>query len=176
MGFTVEVYEWEGDQTQALRNFTWRSKQFVFDNRPSHLYAVILFDQGDLEDYFAAVEAWYDVIRQNRLILLTQGIFQDGLPDGSGFPIGTQPITGTTLINPGPFPQYAGDLELTFRAYVDEVLQFTKTILNQRPFRVGTRKRGRRWSFELEGNVDRVLRMDVASSMQEIKAPIQEGD
>ena len=174
MGFTNEVQEWEGDQTQAIRNFLWRSKQFVFDNRLSNIYCVIIFDQGDLEDFNQAVQDYNDAIRKNRLILLSGDLFDDDLPDGSGFGIGTKPITGTNLIDPGPFPVYAGDLELTLRVYVNEVLAFTKTIINERPFRIGARKRGRRWSFEIEGNVDRVKRMDFASSMEELKAMIQE--
>ena len=175
MGFTNEVQEWEGDQTQAIRNFTWRSRQFLMDSRLSHLYAVIQFDQGDLEDFNQAVQEYNDIIRQNRLILASgAAIFPDGLPDGSGFGLLSRPLIGTTLTDPGPFPTYAGDLTLTFRVYVNEVLSFTKTIINERPFRIGARKRGRRWSFEIEGNVDRVKRMDFASSMEELKAMIQE--
>lgn len=175
MPFTNEIFQWEGDTTQALRNFIWRSKQFVFDNRPSHLYGVILFDQGDLADYNQAVADWEDAVRKNRLILQARGVFPDSLPDGSGFGLGVRPITGTTLVDPGPFPTYTGDLTLTLRVYVNEILSFTKTIINQKPFRIGTRKRGRRWSFEIEGNVNRIKRMDFASSMDEIKAMIQEG-
>lgn len=176
MAFTSEVYEWEGDQSQTLRNFIWRSRQFLFDSRPSHLYGVVLFDQGDLADFAEAVALWEDAVRKNRLILQAQGIFTDSLPDGSGFGVGVRPITGTTLVDPGPFPIYTGDLNLVLRVYVNETLQFTKTLIDQLPFRIGTRKRGRRWSFEIEGNVPRVKRMDFATSMQEIKAVIQEGE
>lgn len=176
MGFTSEIYEWEGDTTQAFGNFIWRSKRFLWDSRPSKLYAVILFDQGDLADFEQALRDYQAIITANQLLIASGTIFPGPqLPSGSGFQIGNRGVTGTLLQNPGSLPIYSGDLTLTLRVYVDGVLRFTKTVISQLPFRIPTRRRGRAWEFELEGNVDRVRRMDFAASMEEIKAAMQEG-
>lgn len=176
MGFTTEVYEWEGDTTQAFGSFIWKSKRYLLENRPSKLYAVILFEQGDLADFEQALQDYQAAVTANQLLIASGWIFPGPqLPSGSGFQIGNRAVTGTSLQNPGPLPVYGGELSLILRVYVDGVLRFTKTVISQKPFRIPTRRRGRAWEFELEGNVDRVRRMDFASSMQEIKAAINEG-
>lgn len=175
MGFTQIVYEFEGDTTQALAPFLWRTREFLWDHRPGTLYGAIQFDQGDLADFEQALKDYQAIITANRLLISSGTLFPGpALPSGSGFQIGNRSITGTLLTDPGPIPTYAGDLTLTLRVYVDGVLRVTKTVASPKPFRLAAKKRGRAWAFEIEGNVDRVKRMDFASSMEELKAAINE--
>ena len=165
--------EFEGDQTQALQNFTWRTRENTYDNRLRMNYGVILFNQGDLAAFDAAVQAYYDTINANQTILSSDRIIYETGPH-EGFGIGDRAITGTLLTDPGSLPQYSGDLTLTLNTYVGGTLKNTKTIINELPFRISDTGQGRVWEFEIVGNVTNVKRMDFASSVEELKVQIQE--
>ncbi len=173
MGFTTEIMQFEGDTTQALNSFTWRTRENTYDNKLRMNYGVVLFEQGDLLAFEAAVQAYNDIIIANQNTLSSNRIIYENGPH-EGFDIAARALAENLLIDPGSLPVYAGDLTLTLNTYVDGTLKNTKTIIGEQPFRIPDTGKGRLWEFEIIGNVEKVKRMDFASSMEEIKQILQE--
>jgi len=162
------IYEWEGDATQALNPFTFKCRKEMFPDRVRFIYARVLFEQGNLDDYYALVAARNDVIKRN-LAKIAEGTI-DGVGGrvGGGFWFGEVAVAGDELEDVPDEPVYAGDLSLSLKVYVDGTLENTISVYNQKPFRIGVPKRSTEWDFELVGNVDKVHQLDVVSSMAEL--------
>ena len=79
------------------------------------------------------------------------------------------PIAGDNLEDVPVEPEYNGELELTFRLYTDDVLRHTKQLYTTQIFKLPGGYRGRRHYFEIEGNVERIKRIDLATSIWELK-------
>jgi len=174
MGYQTEIYEWEGDPTQAFANLVWKSRQYNHQVRLRYGYGRIYFTEGDFDEYVALVNEYNDIIKRNLDLLGYGKIIHDSGP-WVGFQLGTLPVTGTYLEDVPQVPSYAGDKELTLRVYRNGALIFTKSIYSEKPFRIEPNKRGRMWEFEIEGNVERIEAADFASSMDELKQLQREG-
>jgi hypothetical protein len=59
-------------------------------------------------------------------------------------------------------------LGLTFKLYADGVLKFTKQLYTNRIFKLAGGYRGQKWIVSLTGNVAKVQRVDVGTSVEEI--------
>lgn len=170
MGNANMIYEWEGDSSQALSNFTHKGRKELFPKRVRFVYARVLFVQGDLDDYWDLVEARNDVINRNKAKIAEGTIDGSGGRVGGGFWFGEESVTGDALEDVPDEPTYSGDLSLSLKIYVDGTLENTISVYDTKPFRIGVQKRSADWEFELVGNVDKVHRLDVASSMRELMA------
>jgi len=168
MGFINNIFEWEGDQTQAFGNLLWRSKEYLYPKKIRFAACRIIFNTGDLEAYWALVEERQAIIDRNADKLATGQLGTIGGLEG-GYIHAQYPIAGDNLEDVPAEPVYAGDLELTFRLYTDDVLRHTKQLYNTQIFKLPSGYRGRRHYFELEGNVERIKRIDLATSVWELK-------
>lgn len=173
--YSSEVYQWEGDATQAFSNFIWETKQYNHQGRLRYNYARIFFTEGDFDAFNAALDAYNDIINRNLDRLSSSNVIHQQGP-WQGWEIGTLPVTGTYLEEVPSQPVYSGDKMLSFKAYCDNELVSTRLVYNERPFRLGqTIKRGREWEFIFEGNVDRMQQVDMATSVDELKQTQSEG-
>jgi len=164
---TNTVYQFEGDQTQALTNMTWKSKLFISPKKVTINVARVIFDEGDLDDFWDLVNARAEQIRRNERLLAEGAV--TGTELGGGLTFAEYVLAGDGLETVVAAPSYSGDLSLTFKLYADDTLKFTKTLYTSEIFKCSTGYRSREWYFQLEGNVDSVLRVDAATSIRELK-------
>jgi hypothetical protein len=173
--YASEVYQWEGDSSQAFSNFIWKTKQYNFQTRLRFNYARIYFTEGDFDTFNALLDAYNNVIARNLDRLSSENIIHAQGP-WQGYEIGTLPLAGTYLEDVPTEPVYSGDKMLSLKAYCNNVLVSERLVYNERPFRLGQDiRQGREWEFILEGNVDRLQQIDLASSMDELKQEQSEG-
>lgn len=164
---TNNVYEWEGDLTQALGNFYWESREFVTPGRPRLSCARVVFTEGDLAAYWQGVLDREEIIDRNAQKLATGLLGTTGGAEG-GYIHAAYPIAGDNLEAVPTAPVYGGILSLKFYLYADGVLKMTKQLYTSRIFKLKDGYRGQKWKIILEGNVDKVQKLDVATSVQEI--------
>jgi len=167
MAYDNIVYEWEGDPTQAYSNMVWESPEIVADGRIRMNCARILFNTGDLEAFYQTIIDRDELIARNAAKLATGQLGTTGGSEG-GYVFGLYPLAGDNLETVPAAPTYGGVLELTFKLYADGVLKFTKQLYNNRIFKLAGGYRGQKWIVRLEGNVEKVQRVDVATSVEEI--------
>ena len=169
MGNANLVYEFEGDTTQALASFDFKSRMFRFPRRVRLAYGRVLFTKGDLADYWDLVEARNDVIARNLAKIAEGSIDGAGGRIGGGFWFSEEPIAADTLETVPAVPVYSGDLTLVLEVYKAGTLAATKTIYHDKPFRLGVSGKDTDWEYELVGNVDAVHQIDIASSIREMR-------
>ena len=174
MGNPNRVYEWEGDSSQAFGSYTYKVKRFLVSKRVRFAFARILFELGDFEDHWDLVKVRNDVIARNLAKIAERSIDGAGGRVGGGFWFAEAPISGSTLETVPDLPVYAGDKTLVLKTYVGGVLQSTKTIYSDRPFRLGVGIRSLDWEFEIIGNADKIHQLDIATSVREIVREFQE--
>jgi hypothetical protein len=167
MAYDNIVYEWEGDTTQPLGTMEWDSSEKVANGKIRLSCARILFDVGDLEAFYQTILDREELIARNAAKLASGMLGTTGGNEG-GYIFGVYPIAGDSLETVPALPTYGGTLSLIFKLYADGVLKFTKTIYNNRVFKLAGGYRGQKWIVRLEGNVDKVQQVDVASSVEEI--------
>jgi hypothetical protein len=164
---TNNIYEWEGDDTQALSNFYWESKEIVTPGRVRMSCARIIFVPADLEPFYQTILDREEIIDANAAKLATGQIGTTGGIEG-GYIHAAYPIAGDNLDAVPAEPVYGGDLSLEFKLYGDGFLKITKTLYTSRVFKLPGGYRALKWKIVLTGNVDKVQRCDVASSVQEL--------
>jgi hypothetical protein len=167
MAYDNKVYEWEGDVSQSFASMVWDSPEIVTDGRVRMSCARVLFDVGDLKAFWDTVEAREEIIRRNSAKLAT-GLLGTTGGDEGGYVFGKYPIAGDNLETVPAAPTYGGVLSLAFKLYADGVLKFTKQLYTNRIFKLAGGYRGQKWIIRLEGNVDKIQRVDVATSVEEI--------
>jgi len=168
MGNSNLVYEWEGDSTQALAAYTYKTRRFLIPSRMRFSFARVLFELGDFTAYWLLVAARNDVIARN-LAKIAEGSI-DGAAGrvGGGFWFAEAAIASTTLETVPDLPVYAGDKTLVLNTYADGTLQSTNEIYSDRPFRLGVDVRSLDWECEIVGNADKIHQLDIATSVREI--------
>jgi len=135
--------------------------------------ARVIADTGDRQDYYESVMAREESIRRNRARIsgnvIGGAISEEYLSEDVE-------VGGDLLETVATVGDYSGDNALTVKFYVDETLQFTKEVYAKDvPFTITGGIRGRKFEIQVEGNV-KVLRVDMATSMKELKMqPQQEG-
>jgi hypothetical protein len=167
MAYDNVVYEWEGDDTQPFDTMQWESPEIVTDGRIRLSAGRVLFDVGDLEAFWQTLVDREEIIRRNAAKLATGQLGTTGGSEG-GYIFGNYPIAGDNLEAVPAEPTYGGSLALTFKLYADGVLKFTKQLYTNRIFKLAGGYRAQKWIIRLEGNVDKVQRVDVATSVEEI--------
>ena len=167
MAYDNVVYKWQGDATQPLDNMYWESPEIVMDGRIRMSCARVLFDVGDLAAFWQTLVDREEIIARNAAKLATGQLGTTGGNEG-GYIFGKYPIAGDNLEAVTALPTYGGTLSLVFKLYADGVLKFTKQLYTNRVFKLAGGYRGQKWIVSLEGNVDKVQRVDVASSVEEI--------
>lgn len=178
MTTTNHLYEFGGDPTQPLPNIAYRFKKEIFPKRVKPAFARIIFDEGDLDDFNEWVTQRQIVVRRVNQVYAESEIDGSGGRVGGGFWFGYAPISGvdvpdTVTVNGVEYdletvPLYAGPLTLQFKVYKNGVLAETFDVSNSKPFRLGLSGRDTTWQFEINGNVEHIKRIDIASSMQEL--------
>lgn len=178
MGISNHLFQFAGDPTQPLPAFVYKFRRELVPRRIRPAFARILFEEGDL----IAFETWVTTRESyqtlNKQLLAEGGMDGAGGRVGGGFWFSEAPIAGTKLVDSyaidgSPYsietiPIYAGDLSLTFNLYKAGVLHKTVTVTSEKPFRIGVEGKGTDWQAEIVGNVERVKRVDVATSVEEI--------
>lgn len=179
MATSNHLYQFEGDPTQPLPSFTYRYRRELLPKRIRPAYARVLFEEGDFADYMLWVETRNAAITANQMILSEYSLSGSGGRVGGGFWFSVVPIAGssalisTITVNGVVYdittvPVYAGDLSLTLNVYLKGVLVKSISVYNDKPFKLGLDERGKDWQFELVGNVERVMQLDIATSVAEI--------
>lgn len=168
MSFANYIWQWEGDQTQAFGNMLWKSKEYLYPKKIRFAAARIIFNTGDLDEYQALLDQRAAIIARNLEKLATGNIGTIGGTEG-GYIHALYPIAGDNLEDVPPEPEYAGELQLIFKLYCNDVLRHTKQLYTTEIFKLPGGYRGRRHFFTLEGNVERVKRVDLATSIWELK-------
>lgn len=172
------LFQFAGDPTQPLPSFVYRFRRELVSRRIRPGYARILFEQGDLIAFETWVTTRESYLTLNKQLLAEGGIDGAGGRVGGGFWFSEVPVAGTALVETflldgSPYsietiPIYAGALALEFRIYKAGVLHKTLTVTSQKPFRIGVTGKDTDWQAEVVGNVERVKRVDVATSVEEI--------
>ena len=164
---TNRLYEWEGDDTQPFGNFYWESKEIVTPGRVRLSCARVLFTTGDLEAFYQTVLDREELIARNAAKLASGQLGTTGGKEG-GYIHANYPIAGDNLEAVPAEPTYGGTLSLQFKLYGDGLLKITKQLYTSRIFKLPGGYRALKWKIVLTGNVDKVQRCDVASSVQEL--------
>jgi hypothetical protein len=168
MGFANYIWEWEGDETQAFGEMFWKSKEFLYPKKIRFAACRIIFITGDLDEYQALLDEREAIIKRNLDKLATGAIGTIGGTEG-GFIHAHYPIAGDNLEDVPAEPTYAGELSLIFKLYCNDILRHTKQLYTTEIFKLPGGYRGRRHFFTLEGNVERIKRVDLATSIWELK-------
>jgi len=161
------VYQFEGDTTAALGNFTWRSRKAMFPRQVKMCCGRVIFTEGDLADHQALVEARREAIKRNQA-KIAAGLAGATGSIGGGYPIGTALLTATELETVPAAPSYSGDLSLQIKIYADGTLKKTVTIYESGVFKFDPGVRARSWHFELVGNVDLVEWAAIATTVRDL--------
>ena len=168
------VYEWEGDNTQALSSFTVKTRKEILKGRERIAYGRILFETGDFDAYWALVNTRNDIIARNKAKLSGGGVDGAGGAVGGGYWFGEVPVAGDELETVPTVPVYTGDLTLSLEIYMGGTLVNTISIYHQKPFRLGTAgQRNITFEAQLIGNVAKVHQMDFGASIREVMAPME---
>jgi len=168
MATANQIFEWEGDNSQALANMEYTFTRF-YQSKVRLSFARVIFTEGDLDDYQALVDARNDVIARNKAKIAEGSIDGAGGRVGGGFWFAEVPVAAADIETVPAVPVYAGDLALALYVYLNETLKSTLTVYNSKPFRLGVSERGTRWDFKLVGNIDKIHKFTAASSMRELK-------
>jgi len=158
------VFEWEGDTTQPMGNFTWKSKKFMLPSQMSFNSARVKFTSSDRSAYWDLVEAYNVALIRNRTLIsnLSPGGTLGEELIGEGIAVGADDLDDAPTL-----AAYTGDDELQVKVYMDGTLSETKEVYHEKPFRI-TGKRGRTIEVEIVGNVT-VAEVAVATSVAELK-------
>jgi len=167
MGNANLICEFEGDDTQKLSNMVWE-KEYLFPKKIRLSAGRVIFTPGDLADYQALVEAYETVVTANLLKLASFNLGAIGGAAG-GFPIGSYPLAGDNLEELPAAPTYSGDKELVLKIYSEDVLRVTIPLYHNEIFKFNAGSKKRKWKYRIEGNVDQVTLVDLATSVDEIK-------
>ena len=161
------LMQWEGDSTQALDSFTWQSREVIFPKRVRLCCGRVIFETGDLDDYWDEVETRAKIIKRNaqKIAAMDVGIGYQG----GGWPVGSLPLAGIDLETVSAEPSYSGDLALTIYIYADGTQVASKSLYTTGIFKFDPGVKARQWSYKIVGNVDSVKRVDLASSVRELQ-------
>lgn len=164
---TNQVMEWEGDETQNFASFAWESKDFIEAKRARLCCGRVEFEPGDLTDYWETVIAYQETLRANTEKIAAYDLGSI-VPQG-GFDLGAYGPADDDLEPLGEPPAYAGDLSLQLKVYSDDVLRKTIDLYHTGIFKFDGGDARHKWKYRLEGNVDRVKSVYLASTVSEIK-------
>jgi len=172
MSTSNAIMLFEGDTTQKLANAVWE-KELWYPKKVRLAAGRVIFTQGDISPFWTAYAAYQESVSAN---LNKIAAFDLGaIYPAGGYPIGSYPLAGDDLEALDAPPAYAGDLALTLKIYSDDTLRVTKTLYNNEIFKFSAGGKKRRWKLRVEGNVDLVERIDLASTVDEIKQEQVEG-
>ncbi len=174
MATNNNVFEWEGDSSQALSSFTVKTRKEILKGRERIAYGRILFETGDFDAYQILVDDRNDVIARNKAKIAQGNVDGAGGAVGGGYWFGEVPIAGDNLETVPTLPTYTGDLALSLLIYMGGTLINTISIYHEKPFRLGTAgQRNITFEAKLTGNVTKVHQMDFGASVDEIMAPLE---
>lgn len=154
---TTQIYRWEGSETRS-KSFVWKSKEFLSTSGRINLGAARVLGAfiGVTIDPETGEEFENDYAR-----FLDQGLY--GAINQAE--VNVYSINGDRLTELAAF--FQEPKKLYFALFVDGKRVFIKQVVNDRVFKLPTRYSGKRFHFELSGNVN-VQQMQVATSTQEI--------
>lgn len=163
-----DVYRWEGDDTQAYSNFAWESKDYVLPANVGINTGRVEFVEGDLATFWDLFQEYQEDLVKNTVKLAAFDI--GSIDPVGGWQIGVWGPGQDDLLPLGSPPAYEGDLELTLKIYSDGVLRLSIPLYHTDIFKFNAGKRRSIWKYRIEGNVQRVKSILLASSSREIKA------
>jgi len=160
---TKYAYEWEGDTTQPFPlALKWRSRTNLYPMRGAFQVARVVSELGDRAAYQALIDAYYEALSRNTARISAGRI---GGAIGENI-LGTNiEVNGDNLEDVDAVPDYSGDFSLIFRLYVDGSKSTERSIYSPKPFRLDSEDRGRKFFFEIEGNLE-IDDIAVASSTE----------
>jgi len=169
MAYINEAYQWEGDDTQPYETtYTWRSKKFMLPVVTTFTCGRVIAEYLDREDYWALLEARNQVLYRNRA-RISGGALLGMIGDEE---LGERELDDDILEEVPTVGAYSGAFACQLLVYCDGTLRLTKEVYIDHPFRLGDGFRGRTWEIEVIGNII-IKRVDLASSMEELKQMIQ---
>lgn len=164
---TNQVMEWEGDNTQNFASFAWESKDFIESKRARLCCGRVEFETGDLADYWELVVVYQEALKANTEKIAAYDLGSI-VPQG-GFDLGVYGLADDDLEPLDEPPVYSGDLSLQLKVYSDEVLRKTIDLYHTGIFKFDGGDARHKWKYRLEGNVDQVKSIYLASTVSEIK-------
>jgi hypothetical protein len=164
-----EVYQFEGDDTQRFGTSWWRSRVHRHPKRVRYLFARIEFVEGDLSDYQALLDTRNDTIQRNKAKLAEMQIDESDGSIAGGWGFGFYALAEDALEAVPAEPTYAGDQFIIFNVYVDGVLKLSRQLYESTFMRLDGVGRGIDWEVEMFHNVEKVRRIEMSTSMREMK-------
>lgn len=154
---TTQILKWEGSETRT-KSFVWKSKEFISKAGRINLGAARVLARffGTTIDPETGEEFENEFAK-----LLDQGLYGSY----NEAEVNTYSINGDRFAELAAF--YMEPKVLYFNLYVDGIRVFTKEIKNDRVFKLPTKYSGRRFHFEVTGNID-VQQIQAATCTQEI--------
>jgi len=162
---TSYILQFAADDSSPMGSGLWRSKIFRAPRKICPSVCRISFAEGDLADHQALIDARKEAIKRNQA-KIAAGLATE---PGGGWTFAELCIGGDVLETVPDEPTYTGSLSLTFRLYGDGTLRHTETVYDGL-FRLTGRYRATEFYYEIEGNVDSVSMVEIATSMKELRA------
>lgn len=152
------IKEWEGDAYNYMYA-KFKSKRFVLSAPVNFACARIIYDQEFYDDVVQAIAD--DDVLEDLNATIFAGDIMGAVNDD---PVNELSVNGDLLydlsgasINPS----------IVFRVYEGGNLKFTKTISDNKIFKLNSGYKSKKYKFEIEGNIP-IQRLDVATSSEEI--------
>lgn len=173
MGYYNLAMQWEGDTTQPFTsNLVWKSKRHTFIKRASFNCFLVIANTGDRQDWYEDLLEYRAILKRNAS-LISNGC--EGGMIGEMIPGSEMSINGDNLSD-ADLSAYSGDFELTVTFIVNGTTLCTLDVYaSDVPMRLPGGVRGRSFEYQIEGNVDRIRRFEMASSMEELMQVVEEG-
>lgn len=150
-----DVREVDADFVNPRTPYVWKSKKFLTPRALNFGYGQVITDRT-LSD---AAEAYLAKLAYNTALLAAGG----GLASWNTVPVNVYAVNGSALLT----GIIAEDEYVTFNVYADGNLVLSKTITDDKPFRMPTGFKATLWEIEVTGTLP-VRRMTLATSMAEI--------
>lgn len=157
--FEDAIREWEGDQYNYL-NYVWRSKKFILDFDTSFSSAQILVDLQFYNDVLDAIED-NDYLQTLNAALFATG---DILDQFNSYTMNEEVFNGSGLYD---LSQINISNKITFTYYVDDKILLTKTISDDKWFRLPPH-RGRRFEVQVSGYIP-IRRISLATNPKDAR-------
>jgi len=155
---SLSIFQWEGDQYNYLY-YRFKTKQFLLPYLNNFSCARILFDEEFYSDLVDLIADDDYLATQNTAIFAG-----DILGAVNDDPVNVLPVHGDLLYD---IQSISSNPSVILRIYKAGTLKQTKSISNNQIFKLNSGYKGKKYHFEIEGNIP-IKRMDVANSVKEI--------
>jgi hypothetical protein len=134
-----------------------------------YIFARVEFIEGDLSAYQALLDARDAAIQRNKAKIAEMQIDESDGSIAGGWGFGFYALAQDALEAVPPMPSYTGDQSIIFNVYVDGILQLSRQLYKSTFMRLDGVGRGLDWQVGVLHNVEKVKRIELATSMREMK-------